>query len=104
MRALVIAAAVLAAAGPAHADAEARNGADFVMITARPCDEPMVLEAIKKDGDDPLHYRKAVAEIDGVAYSACWRPLMQRRQNLLRYPDGDSGVIDWSDFKPIKEV
>jgi hypothetical protein len=103
MRAILIAAA-LAAAGQAFADAEARNGADFVKITARPCDDPKVLDLVKEAGENTLDYRKAVAEIDGVPYSACWRPLMQRRQNLLRYQDGDSGLIDWSDFKPVKEV
>ena len=104
MRAIVFAVAVLAAAGPAFADAEARVGADFVRITARPCDDPKVLDLVKEAGENPLDYRHAVAEVDGVPYAACWRPLMQRRQNLLRYPDGDSGLIDWSDFKPVKEV
>jgi hypothetical protein len=104
MRALILAAALFAVAGNANADAEVRDGANFVRVTARPCEDAKVIELIKEAGDNPLDYRKAIAEIGGTVYSACWKPNYERQQIFLRYQDGDAGLIPLEAFKPVKEA
>lgn len=103
MRFLIFAAA-LAAAGSALADSEARLGADFVRITARPCTDEKVIAAITAAGENPLDYRAARAEIGGAAFNGCWEPMKGRRMIHLRYEDGDQGLIPFDDLKAIKEV
>jgi hypothetical protein len=104
MRAILFAAALFAVAGNANADAEVRQGADFIRVTARPCEDEKVIEKIKEAGDNPLDYRRAFAQIGGQAYSACWKPNYERQQIFLRYGDGDAGLIPLDAFKPVKEA
>lgn len=102
MRMLLIAA--LLAAGPALADSEARQGADWVRITARPCTDLKVLEQIGLAQDNPLDYRAASAEFNGEKFAACWKPLFERELIYLRYGDGDQGLIPFTDLKPVPEA
>jgi len=103
MRTLLIVAAI-AAAGPALADAEARQGADFIRITARPCVDPKVLARLAAAGENPLDYRMARADLGGVGYAACWRPLFQSGEALVIYEDGDTSQIHRSMLKPVPEA
>jgi len=103
MRALLVAAA-FAAAGPAFADAEVRQGADFIRITARPRADPKVLAHITAAGEDPLDYRMARADLAGVGYAACWRPMFKTREALVIYSDGDTSLLPVGMFKPIPEA
>ena len=95
---------LLLCAAPALADSEARNGADFVRLTARPCADAKVLELIAAAGDNHLDYRAAHAEIGGVPYAACWRPLMNREVVHVRYADSDQGLIPFGHLKPVRSV
>jgi hypothetical protein len=53
---------LLLAAAPVLADSEARQGNDWVRITAKPCTDEKVLAHIAAAGDNPLDYRAARAE------------------------------------------
>lgn len=102
MRALIFAAA-LAAAGPAIADSIARQGADWVRITARPCTNEAVLALLARaDKDAHLDYRQASAEFNGVAYAPCWKPYGSGVH--LQYEDGDEGLLLESELKPVPEA
>jgi len=103
MRAFLIAAA-LAAAASAHADAEVRHGADWIRITARLCADPKVLAHITAAGEDPLDYRMARADLAGVGYAACWRPLFQPREALVIYEDGEVSNLPFRSLRPIPEA
>lgn len=92
------------AAAPAHADAMARQGEDWVRITALPCSDAGVLAQIQAAGDDPADYRAANARFAGQAYAACWRPMWARRTAFLRYADGDAGLVPFAELKPIPEA
>lgn len=102
MRILLIAA--MLAAGPALADSEAHQGADWVRITARPCTDLKVLEQIGLAQDNPLAYRAAIAEFNGEKFTACWKPMFDREMIYLRYGDGDQGMVPFADLKPVKET
>lgn len=102
----LVAAILLALLWPAEAraDSEARQGADFVRLTARPCVHAAVLAAITAAGEDPDDYRAAVADLGGKSYAACWRPNFGARKVHLRYEDGDEGEVPYSELKPVKEA
>jgi len=91
-------------AGPALADSEARQGADWIRITARPCADPKVLARLAAAGENPLDYRMARADLGGVGYAACWRPLFQSGEALVIYEDGDTSQIHRSMLKPVPEA
>jgi hypothetical protein len=95
---------LLLVASSALADAEVRHGTSYVRITAQACKDPKVIERITAAGDNPLDYRAARAEIDGVAYSACWKPLYQREMIYLRYEDDDQGLLPFGELKPVRAV
>jgi len=103
MRTLLIVAAITAA-GSALADAEVRHGADWIRITARPCADPKVLARLVAAGENPLDYRMARADLGGVGYAACWRPLFQSGEALVIYEDGDTSQIHRSMLKPVPEA
>lgn len=95
---------MMLAAAPALADSEAREGADWVRISADPCKDEKVLAHIAAAGEDAKDYRRARAEIQGASYSGCWQPLFNKEVIYLRYEDGDSGVVPFRDLKPVKSV
>jgi hypothetical protein len=104
MRALALIAVslvMLFVTGLALADAEARQGSDFVRITARPCSDPNVLRHIPDSGRQ-LDFRAATGTFSGQTYSACWTPL--RGGIGLVYEDGDQGVVPQADLKPVPEA
>lgn len=105
MHALALIAVALVAlfvTGLALADAEARQGNDFVRITARPCKDEKVLAAIAMHGRNPLDFRSARARFAGVEYVACWA--MMGNAAYLIYEDGDQGVVPQADLKPVPEA
>lgn len=101
MRSVVIAAILVA--GPALADSEFRQGADFVRVTARPC-EGAVAALIQAAGESPLDYRAASAQVAGKPYAACWKPVFPQRVIYIRYEDADEGLIPFDALKPVKEA
>jgi hypothetical protein len=102
MRFLILFLLVLCA--PAQADSIARQGSDWVRVTALPCADEAVRAQITLVGEDPADYRAANAEFAGQPYSACWRPMMQQRVILVRYSDGDGSLIDFGALQPLKDV
>lgn len=95
---------LLLACGACHADAIARQGANWVRVTALPCKNDKVVAAIQEARDDPLDYRAASAHYGGEDFAACWRPMTERRMFYLRYEDGDTGLVPLDDMKPVPEV
>lgn len=84
---------------PALADAEARQGNDWVRITERPCVDLNVLEKIGLAMSNPLEFRAATARVGGKSYAACWKPV--RGGVALVYEDGDQGVIPLNHLKEV---
>jgi hypothetical protein len=96
MRSLAMAAALLAA--PAFADDfVARSGKDVLRLTQQPCHEKVV-QLIEQRPD-----LAAFATIDGKTYLGCWA-LRADGRVLIRYEDGDAGLIPLTDFEPEKGV
>lgn len=91
---------LLLAAAPVLADSEARDGADWVRITARPCTNEAVLAQLQ--GNERLDYRQASAEFGGKPFAACWRP--DGDGVFLIYEDGDKGVILRRQLRPVLEA
>lgn len=89
---------------PALGDSEARQGADWVRITALPCSDATVLEHLTAASENPLDYRAARAEFQGAPYMACWKPLFDARTIFLQYSDGDQGLVPFTDLKPMRDV
>lgn len=104
MRKIILAAALTLAAGYAISDSMARNGDDWVRITARPCTNLEVLGHIGKAGDNPLDYRAGVARVGGKEYAACWKPLYAQEMVYLRYADGDQGAVPFGELKPVQSI
>lgn len=102
MRHAIIALILLVACGGAWADSEARQGSDWVRITANPCTDAKVLAHIPEA--QRADYRAASAQMAGVPYAACWRPNFQTKMVELRYDDGDQGLVPFGDLKPVKEA
>lgn len=92
---------ILFMASPAYADAIAKQGNDWVKLTARPCADPKVLRHIPDPGRK-LDYRAAVASFGGQPYAACWTPI--RGGVGVIYEDGDQGAIPAGDLKPVPEA
>lgn len=89
---------------PAHADSEARNGADFVRFTALPCSDAKVQALLRAAGADPTDFRAASAVIGGQMFMACWRPDFQQSTALIMFDDGDTGAVPFAAIKPIQDV
>jgi hypothetical protein len=89
---------------PAHADAEYREGSDWIRVTALPCTDPAVLALLTAAGKDPAGWRAASAEVNGVPFAACWQPLWDRNLAVFQYADGDQGIIPFSSLKPVKSA
>jgi hypothetical protein len=105
MRRLLLAAvAAVCVALPAssRADAEYREGADWMRTTALPCTDEKVLqhipEAERKD------WRAGKSEVGGKPYAVCWKPLFAQQVILMKYEDGDAGLVPFSHLKPVKSV
>ena len=86
---------------PAHADSEARNGADWVRLTARPCTDEAVLRHIPDIGRR-LDFRAATASVGGQDYAACWTPVPGGVG--LVFDDGDAGFIDQQSLRPVPDA
>ena len=91
-------------AADAKADSEARNGKDFVRITAQACTNEKVLANITGRGESPLDYRAAQAEFNGEAFAACWTPDYKTGMVQLRYDDGDRGELSVRAFVPVQGI
>ena len=94
---LAIAGAMLLMAANAMADAEARNGQDWVRITGQPCTNAAVLERLDS-APAPVLWQ-AEAEFQGVRYAPCWHPTGNAIQ--LLYEDGDQGVLPTSTLRQV---
>lgn len=92
---------LLLVAAPALADSVARQGADWVRITARPCTNEKVPQHIP-DAGRRLDFRAATAQFGGQGYSACWTPIPGGVG--LVYEDGDQGIVPQGDLKPVPEA
>lgn len=95
---------LLLVAASAFADSEFRQGADFVRLTVRPCTNDKVLALLKEAGEDAADYHAASAEVGGVAFAGCWKPAYSKRVIMLRYDDGDQGMVPFEVLKPVKET
>lgn len=104
MRLPLLAAIAVCVALPVQADSIARNGADWVRLTAKPCSSAEVLAHIGTSGEDPKDFRAALARINGTEYEACWRPVYDKEVVFLRYSDGDAGLVPFGDLKPVQGI
>jgi hypothetical protein len=96
MRRLLIAAALLCAAGSSFANTMvARQGSDWVRITDAPCTNENVLSRIAPGAHK--QFRAATSGISGAPFAACWVP--NGGAALLVYEDGDRGIIPLNEFK-----
>lgn len=98
MRSILLAGAILLMAAPPlfAQDMVARHpGGDTVRLTDKPCPEAVqkILTML------PERWRAAHAVVDGQQFTACWI-LRPDGQVLLRYEDGDAGLIPLMEFKP----
>jgi hypothetical protein len=87
-----------------RADSEARQGADWVRVTALPCTDAAVVALITQAGGDPVDWRAAQAEFGGKPFAACWQPVFAEQRALLVYSDGDSGYVPFAALHPLKEA
>lgn len=87
---------------PAQADSMARQGSDWVRLTARPCTNEKVLATITAAHLDPASFWAATASFGGTPYAACWT-LVRGGAGLI-YEDGDQGLIPQSDLKPAPDA
>jgi hypothetical protein len=97
-----IAAVCVALPASSKADSEANNGSEWVRITALPCSDEKVLRHIPED--ERKEWRAAMSKINGVPFSACWKPLFQLQNVQMKYEDGDDGFVPFADLKPVKTV
>lgn len=104
MRLPLLAAIAVCVALPVKADSIARNGSDWVRLTAKPCASAEVLEHMKKAGENPLDFRAGLARISGAEYEVCWRPVYEHEVVFLRYADGDAGLVPFGDLKPVQGI
>jgi hypothetical protein len=105
MRRLFLAASVaVCVAMPVWADSIARNGDDWIRITAQPCTHAEVAKHLSDAGESAADYRAASARIGGQEYAACWRPVYEREVVYLRYSDGDAGLLPFADLKPTESI
>lgn len=93
---------LFAASGDAWADAIARKGEDWMVITNKPCEDAKVIEGAKKRGVDPADLRAAHGRLSGTMYQACWYRIPKYVQ--LFYDDEDTGFIDARLFVSTPEV
>lgn len=89
---------------PAYADSEARQGADWVRITANPCSDEATIAVITQHGGDPLDFRQAKAEFGGQAFDACWRPMFDTKEVLIVFGDGDVSRVPFAALRPLKQA
>jgi hypothetical protein len=89
---------------PVRADSIARNGDDWIRLTAQPCAHAEVVTHLSSAGEDPKDYRAASARVGGQEYAACWKPLFAQERVFLRYSDGDAGLIQFNEFKPADSI
>lgn len=104
MRLLVFFLSLLLLAVTARADSIARQGADRVRVSAKPCTDEKVIGHLAAAGEDPQDYRAAVAESQGESFVGCWKPAFDQRVILLRYSDGDQGFVPFYELKPVQEL
>lgn len=86
----------------ARADSIAKNGADWVRLTARPCENAEVIAAIQAKGLEPGAFWAASAHVDGKDFAACW--LVAPGGAGLIFDDGDVGYVPQGDLKAIPEA
>lgn len=95
---------LLVAAGSAAAeDRIARQGADSVTISERPCTVASVLIQIDKVAPGERdQFQRADATFGGQRYFACWRTIPGGVHVV--YEDGDQGVIPAGELKPVTTI
>lgn len=98
----ILLAAALAAAHPASADAIARTGRNWVLITLKPCTDAQVVAVLTQRGEHPDAFRAASAHYGGVDYAACWKSTDGGAD--LIYEDGDDGFVETVDLKALQEI
>lgn len=93
---------ILAGAPPAHADAIARRGENWVRLSVAMCADPDVLAAVAAIGDLPGVFRQAQVHINGEDRIACWRPL-PRGAGLL-FANGNRLLVPANELKPESKL
>jgi hypothetical protein len=81
-------------------DMEASNGRDSVRIMDKPC-SPKIMKIIPKQFQPAA--RAAVSKIDGKTYTACWVAIPNVGV-VVKYEDGDEGLISFDQFRPVKNM
>jgi hypothetical protein len=98
--ALAILVMLVVPSGAKAQDRIARQGADSVTITDRPCGQKDILGTIgERVGSEFL---AAHGRFGGKDYRACWRPLGPSAH--IVYEDGDQGIVPLADFKPVLSI
>ena len=87
--------AVLLTASPAFADAVAKNeSGDYVRLSQQSCPASIaatVPEQVRAE------FRAGIAHVGGKDYKVCW--VLFQDQVLIKYDDGDEGIIPANAFK-----
>lgn len=84
----------------AHAGLIARHpNGDWVRLSAEPC-PATVAKLVPEDQRSMFH--KALAQVHGKVYTACWT--YTPGGALLVYDDGDQGMVPGADFKEEPDV
>ena len=98
MRSLLIAAVL--AAGPALADSEARQGADWVRIFDSPCVSAQTLVLIPPEARSD--FQKAQGVYKGEKFFGCW----QKRGGIvyILWEDGDHAIIPIEALRRVTEA
>ena len=86
---------------PVHAgDYIARQGADSVRLTDKPCPDEVVAKIPDQFRGEILRLANVVWQ--GSMYRACWR-VTDHGAHLL-FDDGDQGLIGFDLFKPAQDL
>lgn len=81
-------------------DLVARQGADTVRLTDKPCTNPDVVKLLNPDL--VAQFFAASAVFQGHQFQACWRPIHQGAHMV--YDDGDQGLVPYADLKPARDA
>jgi hypothetical protein len=99
-KAILVSLFMLVSFGVWAEDMEASNGRDSVRIMDKPCSQKIV-KLIPKQFQASA--RAAVSKIDGKSYTACWVAIPNVGV-VVKYEDGDEGLISFDQFRPVKNM
>jgi hypothetical protein len=99
---LVLAILIGLTAQKARADSEARQGADWVRTSDKPCTDAAVLPLLQGAGYDLEQWQAARASFGGREFGACWHTVGNVAH--LVYEDGDQGIVPLDALKPLRDA